>query len=518
MGDRPARAARLLSVRFTPLRLFLIFAALSFLLYLPALRGEFIMDDWGYITQSSWVTESPSPAHYWTTFEQADYWPLSYTSYWVFYRLFGENPLPYHVVNVLVHALNGLLVLAIARRFGVRWPIWVALLFLVHPLHVQAVAWIIQFKTLLSTTMALASILFYQRFLQGEGRREAWFSLAAFALAMLAKGSAIFLPFLLLAMTIRRPRRDLVFLLAFFALSVLGGLTTMMVNNLNFVDRAAPVFHMSVLERPALMIQNLFFYVKSFVLPVGLSYLYPLTVPSPGAVLNVLILVSIVALGCLAWRYRWMRGRGLFLFGYLVLLAPGLGLVSIPNMKLSLVADHYAYLPDAFLAIFLGSIVATYDSRMFRTAMFVPLLVLAILGFRHARSFATEEAFWRRADEVNPGNAAPAFNLGTVYGKKKRVEDSIEQYRRAVQLDPAHDRAWFNMGRAYMLLHDAGNAEQCLLRVVSLNPRMTMAYIGLSQVYLITGRATEARQIVEKGLQLNPGDPDLAARLDQLPH
>jgi tetratricopeptide (TPR) repeat protein len=504
-------------VRLTHLRIFLSFAALSFLLYLPSLRGEFIMDDWGYITQSTWVTESPSPLPYWTTFEQADYWPLSYTFYWVFYRLFGENPIYYHVVNVLMHALNGVLVLALARRFGVRWSLWVALLFLVHPLHVQAVAWIIQFKTLSSTALALASILFYLRFLQDGGRRQAWLSLAAFALAMLAKGSAVFLPVILLAMTVRRPRRDLVFLLPFFAVSLLGGLSTMLVNELNFVDRQAHVFQMGALERPALMIQSLCFYLKSFLLPAGLTYLYPWTVPSLGAAVHALILVSILALGCLAWRFRWLRGRGFFLFGYLVLLAPSLGLVSIPNMKLSLVADHWAYLPDAFLAIFLGSTLAANDSRMFRTAMLLPLVVLAVLSFHHARTFADEEAFWLRAREVNPESATPAYNLGTVYGKQKRVVDSIDQYRRALQLDPSHDRAWFNLGRAFMLVREYGDAEQCLLRVVSLNPQMTMAYIGLSQVYLIEGRAAEARLIVEQGLQVNPDSPELAARLEQIP-
>ena len=503
-------------MRFTPARHFLAFAALSFVLYMPSLRGEFIMDDWGYITQSTWVTESPSPLHYWTTFEQADFWPLSYTFYWVFYRLFGENPVPYHVVNVLLHALNAALVLALARRFGIRWPLWAALLFLVHPLHVQAVAWVIQFKTLSSTALALASVLFYQRFLQGEGRRQAWFSLAAFALAMLAKSSAVFLPVILLVMTMRRPRRDLVRLLPFFILSLLGGLSTVLVNEWNVIDRTAPVFQMSLLDRPALMVQNLFFYLKSFLLPVRLAYMYPSTVPSLAGAVDVLIVLSVLALGCLSWRYRWVHGRGFFLFGYLVLLLPSLGLVSIPNMKLSLVTDHWAYLPDAFLAIFLGAILPANDSRTVRILVLLPLLVLAVLGFRHARTFAGEEAFWLRAREVNPENAAPAYNLGTVYGKKKRVVDSIGQYRRALQLDPSHDRAWFNLARAFMLVREYEDAEQCLLRVVSLNPGMVMAYIGLSQVYLIAGRDAEARRIVQKGLELNPGNSELAARLDQL--
>src|SRR5262245_2154884 len=112
--------------------LFLVLA-----IYFPALRGEFIMDDWGYITQNPFITDTLSPFHFWFSFNSGpDYWPLSHTFYWIFYRLFGQEPLGYHLVNVVLHAVNGVLVFLLAQRFDRRMAVWAALLFLVHPVQV----------------------------------------------------------------------------------------------------------------------------------------------------------------------------------------------------------------------------------------------------------------------------------------------------------------------------------------------------------------------------------------------
>ncbi|NJM10274.1 MAG: tetratricopeptide repeat protein, partial [Bdellovibrionaceae bacterium] len=477
--------------------LFLILAAVSLILFGPSLNGEFIMDDWGYITQNAWVTQSPTPFGFWTTFKQTDYWPLSYTFYWIFYRLFGESTFYYHLINVLLHALNGVLVFVLARNWRIRWPIWVALLFVVHPLHVQTVSWIIQFKTLLSTALALGCLIFYARYLNETRCRWLGLSLLTFTLAVLAKTSVVFLPLVMLGLSVSKPLMQKLRLTPFFVVSLLGGLATLKVNDLNFHDRQAQVFQMPWSERPLLMIQNLLFYVKSFFFPMDLAYMYPLRVPTidvnGGWLLaaGILLLVFIMLYQVFPLR----RDRRFYFYSYLVLLFPCLGLIAIPNMKLSLVADHWAYLPDVFLALYVGSVVKTKDTRFYRALLTVPLVLLAILTFRHARTFATEEAFWLRARDLNPNHAAPAYNLGTVYGKKNRNEESIEQYRRAVQLDSEHHRAWFNLGRAFYLTKEFEKSEECFMQAVLLNPGLIAGYLGLSKVYDTVGDRERSLQI-----------------------
>lgn len=475
------------------------------------------MDDWGYITQNAWVTAATNPLQFWMTFQQTDYWPLTYTFYWLFFKAFGQNPLGYHLSNVAVHALNGVLVFLLARRFQLRWPLWVALLFLVHPLHVQSVAWIIQFKTLLSTCLALLTLLAYQKFNQGEGRRWLWFSLSAFLLAVLAKTSVIFLPLILIGL-VGRPFRDSWLKLApFFTLSLLGGLVTLHVNSINFLDRQSDVFHMNMGERLLVMIQNLIFYPKIFFAPVNLSYMYPLRVPEiygeglflVAAGFFCLILILVAAL------YQPWREYRFFIFSYLALLFPCLGLVAIPNMKLSLVADHWAYLPNVFMVLFVGRLLQIPDRRFWKIAIFVPLALLSALTFRHAATFASEEAFWIRAREVHPNSPAPYYNLGVVYGRQDKVEASIDQYKLTLQRDVTHFRAWFNLGRAFFIKTEFEKAEECFLKAVKLNTNLVSGYLALASTYEKVGSPKQAVEILERGLAANPGDPDLAARLEK---
>lgn len=488
------------------------------MLYYPALHGEFIMDDWGYITANSWVTEASAPWRFWTTFAQTDYWPLTYTFYWLFFKAFGENPFGYHLINIFMHALNGVLIFTLATRFKLRWPIWVALLFLVHPLHVQAVAWIVQFKTLLSTALALASLLTFQSYLDGKGRKHFALAILAFALALLAKTSVIFLPFVFLGLMGNRPRHRWASLAPFFALALIGGLVTLHVNHLNFNDRQADVFHMSFAERLLVIVQNLIFYPKVFFAPFGLSYMYPLRVPEiygHGLYLIPAGILAAILLGFVAFYKPW-RGYRFFILSYFALLIPCLGVVAIPNMKLSLVADHWAYLPDIFLVMFLGRLAQVPDTSLWRGGLMVPVALLAGLTFVHAGTFASEEAFWQRARVMNPHHAAPYYNLGVVYGKQDKVDASIDQYKFAIQRDLTHHRAWFNLGRAFFIRHEYEKAEECFLHALKINPKLVSGYLALSSTYQKVGSPDQAVKAVEDGLKENPDDRELTARLVEL--
>lgn len=474
------------------------------------------MDDWGYITQNPWVTGAESPLRFWTTFQQTDYWPLSYTFYWLFYQLFGEDPTGYHAVNVLVHSLNALLLLVFAKHLQIRWAVWAALLFLVHPLHVQATAWIIQFKTLLSTALALGCLIFFLRYLNGLGKR--WFmgSLVIFVLALLAKTSVMFLPFVLLLMGYMHKSRNWIPVVAFFVMSLIGGCITLWVNELNFHDRQADVFQMAWLDRPLLMVQNLCFYLRSFFLPFGLGYLYPFKVPTWESVswLKLAGFVFILTAMFYLLIARASARRRTYFLSYLTLLLPALGLVAIPNMKLSLVAEHWAYLPDTYMALLVAEII---PSRLkWRSILILPLIVLSALTYQHAHTFATEEAFWLRALRQNPESPIAMYNLGTVYGKKNRVAESIEIYRRTVQADPSHHRAWYNLGRAYSIERQFEKAEECFLQALKLNPQLVNGYIALSKVYISVGSRDLALRVLRQGLAFNPGNVELAAPIKEL--
>lgn len=455
------------------------------------------MDDWGYITQNAAVVDAPSPIEYWTTFKTTDYWPLTYTLYWLEYRWFGQNSFGYHFINLILHSLNGFLLLLLSRRIGVGWALGAALLFLLHPLHVQAVAWIAQSKTLLSTGFALLTLLLYQ-----AGRRR--IAVIAFAFSLLAKTSTLFLPMVLLLLDRPKNLKDSLRHLPFWGLSLIGGLVTLYVNSRNFHDIAFPIFQMAWYERLLLVPQNLVFYLNKFVFPYPLAYLYP---PAEAAIYGWMIFW----LGC----FCWLRHR--FVGAFLLLLAPTLGFVTIPNMKLSLVADHWTYLPNLFSCLFVAEALGRIRKPLLmKIVWFVVLSTAALLSLKHARTFATEIGFWQQAVHVNPDSAPAAYNLGVAFDKKSLMKEALAEYERAVKIDPGHSRAWHNLGRAQFLEGDLNGAELSFSKAAEANPRLIAAYISLAKVYLILLQKDQARAALERGLTANPGDPSLLKALEDL--
>src|SRR5439155_1454323 len=156
-----------------------------------------------------------------------DYYPLNWSFWWVEWRFWGENAAGYHVVNVLLHAANVILVWMILRQLGIRcaWP--VALVFAVHPVNTEAVAWVTQQKTTLSMLLFCAAILLYMRFDVKRRLRWYWSSMVAFLLALLSKSAVAMLPVVLLGCIWWRHgrvgKRDILHSVPFFAQSVVLG-------------------------------------------------------------------------------------------------------------------------------------------------------------------------------------------------------------------------------------------------------------------------------------------------------
>ena len=180
----------------------LILAAAAFIAYFPSLNGRFILDDDALLTQNKMVQSSDGLYRLWFTTESIDYWPATYSSFWIEWRLWGMKPWGYHFTNLLLHIASCVILWRILRLLSIPGAFFAALLFAVHPVNVQSVAWITQRKNTLAMVFFLISIL---EFLNAESEttnRKAHFqysaSLLSFLLAMLSKGSIAILPAILL--------------------------------------------------------------------------------------------------------------------------------------------------------------------------------------------------------------------------------------------------------------------------------------------------------------------------------
>ena len=173
--------------------------ALTTLVYLPVLRNGFIFDDGYHVTQNAMVRHPAGVGMIWTSFLMPCYYPITFTTFWLIYQLWGPNPLPFHAITLMFHIINAVVVFFILRRLKICGAWVIAAIWAIHPVNVESVAWIAELKNTLSGTFFFLSILSYLRFeCEPESR---WFdvSLLCFAAALLSKSATVVLPAVLLA-------------------------------------------------------------------------------------------------------------------------------------------------------------------------------------------------------------------------------------------------------------------------------------------------------------------------------
>jgi hypothetical protein len=342
----------------------LVMSALAIFVYWPASHGGFIFDDEALLTRNDMIRAGDGLYRFWFTTDAPDYWPVTNTSLWVEWRLWGLDPSGYHWTNILLHVANSWLAWRLMRAAGVTGAFVGAAIFLVHPVNVESVAWIAQRKNTLSMLFFLLSALAFERAGSRRGMYRA--SLAAFVLAMLSKGSVVVLPPLLLLLAWwkhgRIGRQDWLRIAPFF---VIGAILTIV--NIWFQIEGDAVRDITAIQRVLGAGAVLWFYWSKAVLPIGLSFFYPQWVIDPGSLRWwVPGLAALAITAVLLWKRRDARARPL-LFAWLfvaIALVPVMGFTDVYFMKFSPVADHYQYIAILGVSGLMGAALAEVAERM----------------------------------------------------------------------------------------------------------------------------------------------------------
>jgi protein O-mannosyl-transferase len=317
------------------------------LAYIPALKAGFVWDDDSMLT-GNLVLQPNGLYRSWFTTEQLNYWPITWTSYWLEHLLWKENPTGYHATNILIHALCVLLLWRILVRLKIPMALPISLIFAVHPVNVESVAWVAQRKTILSMLFFLSSLAAYLKFDRTNQRRWYWASVGLFVLAVLSKGTVVALPMVILMCVwwLRRSikRLDVVRSLPFFAISAVSSILEIWFQY-NKAIGTDIVRTDSLAARIAGAGTAVWFYISKALVPVHLVFIYPRWQIDPTKWFSWIPDIALLAVFALSWRFRARWGRPiLFALGYfIVMLLPILGLLNTYFMRYSLVADHYQY-------------------------------------------------------------------------------------------------------------------------------------------------------------------------------
>jgi hypothetical protein len=348
-----------------------VLAILALVSFWPAIQGSFLWDDDHYVTQNMSLRTVDGLVHEWVPpLQTVQYYPLTFTTFWVEYHLWNKMPLGYHIVNLLLHAGSTILVWRLLRRLAVPGAWVAAAIWAVHPLQVETVAWITERKNVLSGLLFFASAWFYLEFagladsdekrptLKLNNRWGAYgLSLLLFAAALLSKTVACSLPAALLIVLWwknKLNRQAVLGLIPFFILGLaLAMVTARMEVDPNGVGAAGPEWILSPVQRLLIAGRGIWFYVGKLILPLHLSFNYPKINPDPHDAMQWLyVIATLTVLGILAATTRKLgRGPLAAALFYIVTLFPSLGFVDVYPFRYSFVADHFQYLSGLALIV-----------------------------------------------------------------------------------------------------------------------------------------------------------------------
>ncbi|HUI05697.1 MAG TPA: O-GlcNAc transferase, partial [Verrucomicrobiae bacterium] len=289
--------------------------ALTVVAYLPVRNAGFVFDDHDSVTDNRSLRTLAGLGRIWTDPRASfQYYPLTYTSFWAEYHLWGLRPAGYHEVNVLLHAVNAVLVGVLLTRLGVPGAWLAALLFALHPVQVESVAWISERKNVLCGLFYLSSLLAYLRFGEEPQRRWGFYalSLGLFVCALWSKTSAVSMPFAVLLLLWwkqgRVRRREVVALIPFVAAGAALGLVTAWVE-IHRAGAHGPEWQMSLLERCLVAGRVVWFYAGKLLWPYPLMVIYPRWHIDSGVWWQYLFPCGAAAVVVALWRWRDRLGK-----------------------------------------------------------------------------------------------------------------------------------------------------------------------------------------------------------------
>lgn len=502
-----------------------VIALVTLWIYSPAMNGDWLWDDAMYLTHNRLLDQ---PDRVWKAwFEPGsfiEYYPLQQTLQWIQWRLWGDNPLPYHLTNIALHILNVLLVWRLLARLGVKIA-WVGgLLFAAHPANVESVAWVAEFKNCLALAPALLAMTAWVDYEARGSLRDYRLALGCFVASMLCKITMTMFPFVILLFAWWKRGRigwhDLRAAAPFFAVSLVLAAATeiashLYMHHIRSVYAAVPIG--GPLAHLALVGTTLAFYFGAFFLPLTLLPVYPQWTVNPPSPFDLLPWLAFGAAFAWLWTKRagWGRHALLGLGFFFVNLLPFSGLHGISYMSFTWVMDHFLYLPAIGLVALVAAALGDIDerlavrSRVLGTALIT--LIAGLLIFRahwYADAFTNAETLWSYTVERSPGSWMAQSGLGKVLLDEGDPVRAIPHLAEAVAENPGLAEAHTDLGNALAQAGQTGPGVAELERALELDPYDPNANNNLGIVLARQGKIPAAMAHFITSLRAHPDDPE----------
>ena len=552
--------------RYYSLMICAVLVIMNITLFGPVRNHEFInLDDNVYITENAQVREGITPRGIlwaFTSIEGCNWHPLTWISHMIDVQLFGLNPAGHHLVNVLFHIANSILLFLVLRKItAALWPsAFVAVLFAVHPLHVESVAWAAERKDVLSTFFWMLTMGAYAFYAARPDLKKYLITLGLFALGLMAKPMLVTLPFVLLLLDfwplkrwntqegLSRPasrsldisetsrkknkkdkpkapssppkektfytthtQKSLYLLQEKIPFFVLAGLSCTITLIAQFKGgAAATIGEIPLMPRLENALVSYLLYIQKMFWPTDLAIFYPYEkVIPPWQFIGAALLVAAITYISIRFRKNqpWLAVGW---FWYLGTLIPVLGLIQVGKQAM---ADRYTYIPliGLFFVVTWGipALLEKYALKKILSAASISVVIIfSFLTFRQVSFWKDDFTLFGHALQSTPENYLAHCNLGLALTMRGQYEEAYSHFSEALRIFPSSEVANNNIG---MLLQKQGRLEEALVyfnKVLQTNPNNVESRknIGITLSYL--GKLDDAYAYFEESRRIKPDDAE----------
>jgi len=506
-------------------------AILTLIAFAPVFRAGYVWDDVA-MTKNPMVHTWEGIGKIWLhpgeNLKEDHYWPITYSTFWLEDKVWGDRAPGYHAVNLLLHLANVLILWRLFGRLNVPGAWLAAAVFAVHPVHVESVTWVIERKDVLSAFFYLLTALCFLNFEERGAVKFFAGAAVCFLAAMLSKSVVVTLPIALLIILWWK-RREIsgraVMLLG--ALALIAAIVTF--SDLVYLHQRTQYNpNLAFAQKIHVVGRSTWFYFEKLLWPANLMTIYPrwnLNVSQIGFCIFAAGLLGALAV---AWKFREEFGRGAIAAAafFLLTLAPTSGLIGYGFMKHSFVADRFEYLASAGLIVLIVAIGTKLADKLLlnskeinRIAAGAVLACLALVTFRQTILYKNNETLFSYNISKNPHAGLAYNNLGVGLADRGLLDQAAEMYEKALEFDPDNKDAANNLG---VMLDKAGKNEEAKKFYASVIEKTGSpdSLSNMGSIVLDEGRIDEAIQYFQKALEMDPNALDAltgmgAAKLNQ---
>jgi len=490
--------------------------------YQPVWNAGFVWDDPEQLVNNEAVKSPDGLKLIWTTVGLSpQYYPLTFSAFWLQHKMWGMNPRGYHVVNVLLMWVVSVLLWRLFRRLGSPVAWWGACLFALHPVNVMSVAWVTELKNVLSGTFILLSILAYLPALENRGRIS-WSRIAVvfvlYALAMFAKTASSFIPVTILLLHAWRGVR-----VSFRTGALIAGMVFVAISlsvvtiKWEAMTKLAVIsdFDLTAAQRWVIFGQSFWFYLYKVLWPVNLCFFYERwEVAASPPVWQLMIPVSVIVLWFVLWlkRKAWGGGAWVVMTHYTLTTAAVILFHVLYMTRYTWVTDHWQFfgllgLIPALITLIHHVLPRGLTSKRVWNAGASVVMILFIIGARaESAKYRDAETLYQHVLVCNPKSWLVFNNLGHIYDLRGNKQQAIECYLKSLELRPDNVEAVNNLGGALADIGKPAEAEQYFRATLELQPTLPGVRNNLGRVLAMQDKLTEAREVYLQALASNPRD------------